>query len=230
MAHDSAQPCGCDPGANYLCEDHRLIRDAIRDTYTNLAMAVPQPPRMAQAAIGLFNPSQEAQDAMQRAMSTPLYPNCQTCDGYAINASEAPYCPSCARERETQAAAYKLAKERDTIGPIRETWTPERPQIAVLGRERRQDELDKALATLKAQEQRDAMNLKAGIAHLEGQLAEMSPAGPFPFNPPTTRYMLRLKLKVTGDVSEHSFDSMTARNLFIFTLGPWADVQEEWTA
>lgn len=82
--------------------------------------------------------------------------DCLTCDGYVINESEAPYCPSCTRQRRL------AAKDELTIAP--------------------------------------------------------------------TRYMLRLKLKATGGVSEHAFDSMTERNLFVFTLGPWADVEREWTA
>lgn len=145
MAHDSAQPCGCDPGAKWLCEDHRLIRDTITATLDELENAAPRPPLMA-----------------------PSLGACPTCDGYAINASEAPYCPSCARERES---------------------------IEING---------------------NSNALPREAYPLTGEYQ--------------TRYMLRLKLKVTGDVSEHSFDSMTARNLFIFTLGPWADVQEEWTA
>lgn len=189
MAHDSAQPCGCDPGAKWLCEDHRLIRDVVAETIDEL---------------GGFE--------SRRGLGVPgvaNYGNCPTCDGYCLNQAEAPYCPSCARE----------------IGKASHPYAAD----------------DKRLETLACAPQRHIWkDAGFGVVCLCGRYAAAPPdfgaAPAFPFkapstlNQPTTRYMLRLKLKVTGDVSEHSFDSMTARNLFIFTLGPWADVQEEWTS
>ena len=63
MSHESAKPCGCDPGAHWFCERH------------------------------------QPQDQPQVDTISEDYEDCISCDGYVLDELEAPYCPSCARER-----------------------------------------------------------------------------------------------------------------------------------
>lgn len=48
--------------------------------------------------------------------------------------------------------------------------------------------------------------------------------------PHQTTYHVTLRLRGSGHVSEHQFDSMTARVCFVLSMGQWADVVEEWLA
>lgn len=45
-----------------------------------------------------------------------------------------------------------------------------------------------------------------------------------------TVYCVRLKLHHSGKEVERSFDSMTARNIFVIGMTAWADVLKEWEA
>lgn len=77
----SAQPCGCDVEAHWVCERHQEIQAVVSETLDSL----------------LERPKRS--DALYGVSGVVTYGNCQTCDGYVMNASEVPYCPSCARER-----------------------------------------------------------------------------------------------------------------------------------
>ncbi len=81
-AHESARPCGCDPGAKWICERHRGF------------IGVDELAEVTPAQYGYL---------IDRIVAKS-YGDCIGCDGYILALSEAPYCPTCARLRREAAA------------------------------------------------------------------------------------------------------------------------------
>lgn len=72
--------------AEHLVEDLNIASESGLEAATD---------RMALALQQAFEDEYEALEAELR----PDAADCKTCDGYVLSASEAPFCPSCARER-----------------------------------------------------------------------------------------------------------------------------------
>ncbi len=89
--HESAQPCGCDPGAKWLCERHQ--QEATRLGNWTVTPTQPQ-----------LDPTVLTRAERGQIQYGATFGDCVSCDGYVLDPSEAPHCPSCARlKREGKA-------------------------------------------------------------------------------------------------------------------------------
>ena len=82
MTHDSARPCGYNPGAKWTCEQHRGSGNVIISNEETDALLLDC-----------------LQTGIRRAkmVEAASYGDCTQCDGYVLLKDEAPLCPTCAR-------------------------------------------------------------------------------------------------------------------------------------
>lgn len=78
-------------GGGFVSLLGRCIRAADRENKRKLVAAFPEYIK-------------QYDDLAVRRAEQPALKNCASCDGYVIQASEAPYCPTCAREIREKAS------------------------------------------------------------------------------------------------------------------------------